>query len=116
MPLAAGQASQAAEEWGAIASRDKCITRRTWLASAAMLATFAREIDATVPSGMENIGIKSSLDNDLQPAWILPARTKDPSPLLVHLHSWSATFNKSSEIEVAIAEAASRGWAFLSPN
>lgn len=116
MPLTAGRANQAAEKLRPNSLWDKSMTRRTWLASAATLATCAREIDASAPSGVEDIAIKSSLDNEPQAAWFLPPQTKAPSPLLVHLHSWSATFNKSSEIEVAIAESANRGWAFLSPN
>lgn len=81
-----------------------------------MLATCAGEIDASAPSGVEDIAIKSSLDNELQKAWFLPPQTKALSPLLVHLHSWSATFNKSTDVEVAITESANRGWAFVSPN
>jgi dipeptidyl aminopeptidase/acylaminoacyl peptidase len=76
----------------------------------------AGEIAASAPSGMEDLAIKSSLDGELQHVWFLPPQAKAPSPLLVHLHSWSATYNKSSEIEAAIAESANRGWAFISPD
>ena len=46
--------------------------------------------------------------------WIPPG--KAAAPLLVHLHSWSATYDKSSEIEVALDAAKQRGWIFLSPD
>ncbi|MBL8174847.1 MAG: prolyl oligopeptidase family serine peptidase [Bryobacterales bacterium] len=39
-----------------------------------------------------------------------------PFPLLVHLHSWSATYNNSSELKEVRAEAARRNWVFLSPD
>ncbi len=39
-----------------------------------------------------------------------------PFPLLVHLHSWSATYNNSSELKEVRAEAARRSWVFLSPD
>jgi poly(3-hydroxybutyrate) depolymerase len=99
-----------------VPSQDKLMTRRRWLSSAAMLAAYAGAMNASAPPGVEDIAIRSSLDHELQQGWFLPPRTKDPSPLLVHLHSWSATFNKSTDIEVAIAESANRGWAFVSPN
>ena len=46
--------------------------------------------------------------------WMPPGKTA--APLLVHLHSWSATYDKSSEIEVALVAARERNWIFLSPD
>ena len=93
------------------------MTRRTWLASATMLAARAGDMQAAAPpAGVEEITIKSSLDGELQHAWFVPPREQGPSPLLIHLHSWSATYKTSSEVEVAVAETAKRGWAFVSPD
>ncbi|MBS1827502.1 MAG: prolyl oligopeptidase family serine peptidase [Acidobacteria bacterium] len=39
-----------------------------------------------------------------------------PFPLLVHLHSWSASYNNSSELKIIRDEAARRHWVFLSPD
>jgi|GEM_PF-1075139 len=65
----------------------------------------------------DTVSIRSSLDGSAQPALVaLPAAADRPAPLLVHLHSWSATFDKSGELDVAMAEAARRQWAFISPD
>lgn len=41
---------------------------------------------------------------------------RGPFPLLVHLHSWSATYSNSGELKQVRAEAARRKWVFLSPD
>jgi dipeptidyl aminopeptidase/acylaminoacyl peptidase len=84
------------------------MTRRSWLLSAAAVA--AR------PAGVEEFTTKSSLDGEVQHVSLVPPRGTAPAPLVVHLHSWSAHYNRSSEIEVAIAECAARGWALISPD
>jgi poly(3-hydroxybutyrate) depolymerase len=65
----------------------------------------------------EVVSIPSTLDGERQKALVeLPADTSRPAPLLVHLHSWSASFDSSSKMEEAAAEARRRGWAFVSPD
>ncbi|MFN7918576.1 MAG: sialate O-acetylesterase [Bryobacteraceae bacterium] len=71
---------------------------------------------AAAAFAQERVSIRSSLDGAEQPALAEIPAGAGPVPLLVHLHSWSATFDKSSDIELAVAEARKRGWAFVSPN
>jgi poly(3-hydroxybutyrate) depolymerase len=62
------------------------------------------------------VEIRSTLDGARQPAVVdLPAAA-GPVPLLVHLHSWSSRYNTSNNFDEIRAEAARRGWAFVSPD
>jgi dipeptidyl aminopeptidase/acylaminoacyl peptidase len=95
------------------------MTRRGWLLAAAAGAARSGELPAIKsarPAGVEDIVVRSSLDGDPQHAWFLPPRGTAAAPMVVHLHSWSAHYDHSGEIEVAMAECAARGWAFVSPD
>jgi sialate O-acetylesterase len=77
-----------------------------WITAAASTACFA-----------ETVSIRSSLDQSEQQALVdLPAAARGAVPLLVHLHTWSAVFDDSTDLAVAREEARKRGWAFVSPN
>jgi len=75
-------------------------------------------VPAVFVAGAETIQIGSSLDGRMQPALLYtpPATQSAPAPLLVHLHSWSATYDKSGQLQEALEESRKRGWVFLSPN
>jgi poly(3-hydroxybutyrate) depolymerase len=63
------------------------------------------------------VSIPSSRDGAEQHAMLmLPESAAAPVPLLVHLHSWSADYKSSGEMEVAVREVQQRGWAFVSPD
>jgi pimeloyl-ACP methyl ester carboxylesterase len=64
----------------------------------------------------EVLTIPNSLDGARQKVLIEAPASDRAVPLLVHLHSSSATFDKSSEMEVAPSEAKRRGWVFVSPD
>ena len=70
---------------------------------------------ATALCGNE-ITIRSSRDGAAQRAILVLSSAAEPAPLLVHLHSWSADYKSSGETDVALREAQSRGWIFLSPD
>ncbi|MCL4219267.1 MAG: hypothetical protein KJ052_19980, partial [Candidatus Hydrogenedentes bacterium] len=63
----------------------------------------------------QHIEIPSTLDGDLQPLHIVPAKTDEPRPLLVFLHWWSSDFNPAMATEW-IAQAQERDWHFAAPN
>ncbi|MEZ5357137.1 MAG: sialate O-acetylesterase, partial [Bryobacteraceae bacterium] len=88
-------------------SRSNREMHRVLLAILAVAAAARSEV-LTIPNSLDNAPQQILLD--------VPTTATGPVPLLVHLHSWSATFDKSSEIDVARAEAKRRSWAFLSPD
>lgn len=75
-------------------------------------ATFAVAAFASEPV---ELTVKSSIDGSMQPAQFIPARSSDPRPLLVSLHTWSAHYNKSSSLPEWIAAAEKRDWHLLFP-
>ena len=80
-----------------------------------VLAALALAARAAVPAG--TVQIPSSVDGRMQPALLhFPENISRPVPLLVHLHTWSARYNASSNIEEAFEEASKRGWVILSPD
>ncbi|MCA9069528.1 MAG: hypothetical protein KDA84_11420, partial [Planctomycetaceae bacterium] len=65
---------------------------------------------------LEDIQIQSTMDQTLQPAklWVPATAKKQPTPLLVFLHSWSGDYRQNNA--KWLTEAARRGWIFLHPN
>ena len=65
----------------------------------------------------EKVVIPSSIDGSNQPALLaIPKQAETvESPLLVHLHSWSAHYDSSDGLTVAAQEARDRGWVFIAP-
>lgn len=85
-------------------------------AAATLAVAFAAEEprvkSASLPSGVQVVTVRSTLDAAAEPVWFLPNPAPDPAPLLVHLHSWSARLGEAS----VARDCAKRGWAFVSPN
>ncbi|MEZ5404196.1 MAG: sialate O-acetylesterase [Bryobacteraceae bacterium] len=80
------------------------------------MRSFSLLLLAAALASAETVTIHSTLDGAPQQLLLdLPAGSA-AVPLLVHLHSWSATFDKSSELDTAREEARKRGWAFVSPD
>jgi dipeptidyl aminopeptidase/acylaminoacyl peptidase len=64
------------------------------------------------------VSIRSSKDGALQSALLeVPDAAKSrPTPLILHLHSWSANYKNSSLMEEVQQAARDQGWVFLSPD
>ncbi len=81
------------------------------------LILIASSIDAAEPlPKLRDVEIKSSLDHTEQPAkiWTPASAGKQPTPLLVFLHSWSGDLRQNNS--PWLKEAVARGWIFLHPN
>ena len=63
---------------------------------------------------MQKINITSKLDNTPQPALILPAEGSEPRPLVVALHTWSATFESKSAAYGKLCR--NRNWHLIHPH
>ena len=65
----------------------------------------------------ETIEILSSKDKSMQKALFLIPKAAETAkrPLLVHLHSWSAHYNDSDSLKIAMEQAEKQGWIFISP-
>lgn len=65
--------------------------------------------------GIETISIRSSIDGSTQRALWHPPRSREPRPLLVVLHSWSADYRHN--VAIPFAElAVANDWAFIHPD
>ena len=84
------------------------ISRRSLLAWAASASC--------IEQGVEEVRIRSTIDGEMQPAWLLPPQSTKPAPLVVHLHTWSARYNDSSDLATLLAGCRTRGWAMISPD
>src|SRR5512143_3878309 len=92
-------------------------TRRAWFASLA--AAYAAELPKDRlprPADVDDVRIPGTLDGAPQPAWLLKTRDRSAAPLLVYLHSWSATYNHTGGIQQALAECRARNWTMISPD
>lgn len=92
--------------------RPACLLAAVLSVPGIMAAEPAAPRSPGAPPGVQEIGVRNSLDGVTEPAWFLPNPSPTPAPLLVHLHSWSARLGEAS----LARECARRGWAFLSPN
>ena len=74
-------------------------------------------IGCSQQSQPQKVLIPSSLDGSSQPALLyIPKQAETvESPLLVHLHSWSAHYDSSDGLAVATEQARARGWVFIAP-
>lgn len=68
------------------------------------------------------VKVRSSIDGTDRPVrfWA-PDHARDkqtgkPTPLLVYLHSWSASYQRSEGMPEALAECRQRGWVFVAPD
>ncbi len=98
--------------------------RRSWLSSGLLslitvvlmpvLAVHAA--DEPSLSGLTEVKITSSLDQTPQPSvyWAPDSATKQSTPLLVFLHSWSGNYKQKND--AWLREAVKRGWVFLHPD
>lgn len=87
---------RAAEMPGSLAAADRAMWRR-----------YAPEV--------ETVRIRSSLDGAIQRAQFYAPRSSEPRPLLVVLHSWSASYLQN--IHIPYAEfAIANDWAFIHPD
>ena len=112
-------------------SRDNCILKgmrldvedRSLMATASWRRRFAAMIgfvflfplvQATEP---ETVEIMSSKDKSMQKALFLVPKAAESAkrPLLVHLHSWSAHYDDSDSLKIAMEQAEKQGWIFISP-
>lgn len=91
------------------------LTRRSALAcfGAALRAELPKDA-AKRPADVDEAQIPSSLDSEAQNAWVLKA--PKGAPLLVFLHSWSATYNHTGGLDEAFEECRKRGWGMISPD
>ena len=66
----------------------------------------------------QTVTIRSTVDGAEQKALLaVPESAKEkPTPLVVHLHSWSSDYKNSSKMEEAIDAAQQQGWIFISPD
>jgi pimeloyl-ACP methyl ester carboxylesterase len=68
------------------------------------------------------VTIKSSVDRAEQPALFytppeaMPGKTGKAVPLLVSLHSWSASYDRYDSLESTLIGCIKRGWIFISPD
>lgn len=71
--------------------------------------------DNVLPA-LQDVQIKSTQDQTLQPVklWVPEIAKKQPTPLLVFLHSWSGDYRQDNS--QWLKEAARRKWIFLHPN
>lgn len=90
----------------------------TGASSACALEPSRWALDAEV----RHVIIESSVDGQKQSAlFFVPPRSDSGKadgtvPLLVSLHTWSATFDKYDSLPSALAACISRGWVFISPD
>ena len=63
---------------------------------------------------IESLRIVSTADGEEQPAWWLPPASDRDQPLLVILHSWSASYTQHAGIPLAMW-AQENGWAVIAP-
>ena len=91
------------------------LTRRSTIAclGAGLGAELPKDA-AKRPADVDEVRIPSSLDGELQNAWLL--RAPEGAPLLVFLHSWSATYNHTGGLDEALQECRARGWGMISPD
>jgi len=66
---------------------------------------------------MKEITVKSSIDGSDQPSllWVPETAEKQPTPLLIWLHSWSANYHQEMSLDYE-KQAVERGWILLLPN
>lgn len=72
----------------------------------------------TPSSDIKTVNIRSTLDGSGQPALFYAPPKESPNralPLVVHLHSWSAHYDKSTGLEDALAECKERKWVCIAP-
>ena len=69
-------------------------------------------------SGLQEVGIESSLDGQLQPALVyIPEPAASKAPLLVLLHTWSSDYRQQSGgLPEALEFCQREGWALAHPN
>jgi acetyl esterase/lipase len=65
---------------------------------------------------LREVRITSTLDGTVQPslAWAPPVAMRQPTPLLVYLHSWSGDYRQDNSAWQR--QAVERGWIYLHPN
>src|SRR5690606_4388885 len=66
----------------------------------------------------QTVTIRNKVDGAEQKALlVVPESAKEKlTPLVVHLHSWSADYKSSSKMDEAMDAAQQQGWIFISPD
>lgn len=102
-------------------SVNRSTASRSWLLAAVCLwmgSLGSQRLLGDEPQGRFKIEVESSLDDSVQPSWvILPddyGNDDKARPLLVSLHSWSADLNQRNEAFERCAN--ERGWVYLFPD
>jgi len=65
------------------------------------------------PEGFDRVEIRSSLDNEMQPAIFRASASRQQKPLLVSLHSWSGDYTQKDTLAYQIAEL---DWNYIHPD
>jgi acetyl esterase/lipase len=82
-----------------------------------LLLSAGAALAAEVPiAPAREISIRGSKDGSSQPALFYATPAGARAPLLVLLHSWSATYRNSESFREALLEAERRGWTFIAPD
>lgn len=88
------------------------------LFAVAVLASQAMAVRAEDPlPPLTEIKVTSSIDGTKQPSllWVPEKATKQPTPVLVLLHTWSGDYRQKGSLEYQ-KQAVKRGWILLLPN
>lgn len=87
------------------------------LLRALLLLGIQKAYSVDYPDGVKEIHYISAADNSSQPAlFYTPEKPKEPTPLLVALHTWSGDYRqKASQVPTA-DWCVQQGWTFIHPN